>query len=296
MRATLLSIDSSILSVDCVEFFALLLKLQILRLDILRLDVLAAGCPVVGREMLATGFPNDCFLLVIPSQRASADLYALALLLVFLHLLIVTSLLTSSTLIQILRFSSQLLIVMTSSLLLIASSRMYADVITAVSRFLSISNADVNVAAPIDSSILSVDCVEFFALLLKLQILRLDILCLDVLASGCLVVGREMLATGFPNDCFLLVIPSQRASADLYALALLLVFLHLMIVTSLLTSSTLIQLLRFSSQLLIVMTSSLLLIASSRMYADVITAVSRFLSISNADVNIAARSFLQYMC
>ncbi|KZV17952.1 hypothetical protein F511_10781 [Dorcoceras hygrometricum] len=26
----------------------------------LRLDVLAAGCPVVGREMLATGFPNDC--------------------------------------------------------------------------------------------------------------------------------------------------------------------------------------------------------------------------------------------
>ncbi|KZV44030.1 hypothetical protein F511_05313 [Dorcoceras hygrometricum] len=32
------AIDSSILSVDCVEFFALLLKLQILRLDILRLD------------------------------------------------------------------------------------------------------------------------------------------------------------------------------------------------------------------------------------------------------------------
>ncbi|KZV33552.1 hypothetical protein F511_33998 [Dorcoceras hygrometricum] len=32
------------------------------------------GCPVVGREMLATGFHNDCFLLVIPSQRASADL------------------------------------------------------------------------------------------------------------------------------------------------------------------------------------------------------------------------------
>ncbi|KZV50445.1 hypothetical protein F511_33772 [Dorcoceras hygrometricum] len=32
------AIDSSILSVDCVEFFALLLKIQILRLDILRLD------------------------------------------------------------------------------------------------------------------------------------------------------------------------------------------------------------------------------------------------------------------
>ncbi|KZV37977.1 hypothetical protein F511_09797 [Dorcoceras hygrometricum] len=51
-----------------------------------------------------------------------------------------------------------------------------------------------------------------------------------------------------------------------------------------------------SNHLLIVMTSSLLLIASSRMYADVITAVSRFLSISNADINVAARSFLQYMC
>ncbi|KZV41661.1 hypothetical protein F511_21522 [Dorcoceras hygrometricum] len=45
-------------------------------------------------------------------------------------------------------FTYHLLIVMTSSLLLIASFRMYADVITAVSRFLSISNADVNVAAP----------------------------------------------------------------------------------------------------------------------------------------------------
>ncbi|KZV07033.1 hypothetical protein F511_45486 [Dorcoceras hygrometricum] len=56
----------------------------------------------------------------------TADSYALALLLVFLHLLIV----------------------MMSSLLLIASFRMYADVITAVSRFLSISNADVNVTAP----------------------------------------------------------------------------------------------------------------------------------------------------
>ncbi|KZV37978.1 hypothetical protein F511_09798 [Dorcoceras hygrometricum] len=51
-----------------------------------------------------------------------------------------------------------------------------------------------------------------------------------------------------------------------------------------------------SNHLLIVMTSSLLLIASSRMYADVSTAVSRFLSISNADINVAARSFLQYMC
>ncbi|KZV49592.1 hypothetical protein F511_15452 [Dorcoceras hygrometricum] len=47
--------------------------------------------------------------------------------------------------------------------------------------------------------------------------------------------------------------------------------------TSLLMSSPLIQLLRSSSQLLIVMTSSLLLIASSRIYADVITADSRFL-------------------
>ncbi|KZV27838.1 hypothetical protein F511_38246 [Dorcoceras hygrometricum] len=67
-------------------------------------------------------------------------------------------------------------------------------------------------------------------------------------------------------------------------------------------NAVLIQLLRFFSLLivafallLIVMTSSLLLIASSSMYADVITAVSRFLSISNADVNVAARSFLQYM-
>ncbi|KZV33595.1 grr1 family protein [Dorcoceras hygrometricum] len=103
---------------------------------------------------------------------------------------------------------------------------------------------------------------------------------LEVLATaGCPVVGREMLETGFPNDCAPAELTSSSKCDDITA--------DVIIADS--RSCT-------SSQLLIVMTSSLLLIASSRIYADVITAVSRFLSISNADVNVAARSFLQYMC
>ncbi|KZV29774.1 hypothetical protein F511_17617 [Dorcoceras hygrometricum] len=35
--------------------------------------MLAAGCPVVGREMLATGFPNDCFLLIVMSLLISSS-------------------------------------------------------------------------------------------------------------------------------------------------------------------------------------------------------------------------------
>ncbi|KZV16716.1 hypothetical protein F511_01672 [Dorcoceras hygrometricum] len=49
--------------------------------------------------------------------------------------------------------SSQLLIVMTSSLLLIASSRIYADVITTDSQFLSISNADDRALAALPKAI-----------------------------------------------------------------------------------------------------------------------------------------------
>ncbi|KZV51688.1 hypothetical protein F511_30101 [Dorcoceras hygrometricum] len=46
-------------------------------------------------------------------------------------------------------------------------------------------------------------------------------------------------------------------------------------------------------QLYLMLTSSLLLIASSSRHADVIVADSRFLPISNADVIVAAHSFLQ---
>ncbi|KZV49170.1 hypothetical protein F511_04439 [Dorcoceras hygrometricum] len=166
----------------------------------LRLDVLAAGFPVVGREMLATGFPNDCakpssesyegktlsyqlmqttsfcnrqlqtptagctvngyfYCLLVSLERSTCWFLARNHLLNltkakrcrfnlckrhrfaianFKHQLLVVLRLDTSctTSLHLLRFSSQLLIMMTSSLLLIASSRIYADVITADSRFL----------------------------------------------------------------------------------------------------------------------------------------------------------------
>ncbi|KZV20538.1 hypothetical protein F511_31692 [Dorcoceras hygrometricum] len=64
-----------------------------------------------------------------------------------------------------------------------------------------------------------------------------------------------------------------------------------------LSLALLFQLLIAFAQLLIVMTSLLmsssLFVASSSRHADVMVAESRFLSISNADVIVAARSFFQ---
>ncbi|KZV25574.1 hypothetical protein F511_31158 [Dorcoceras hygrometricum] len=134
--------------------------------------------------------------------------------------------------------------------------------------------------------------VEYTSLLLRLDVnncsLRLD--CKQLItASGCKPLftasGYKQLFTASGCTSYLLItcdcwLSTQRASDESIERRL---FLHCYI-------------LRFSTHLLILMTSSLLLIASSIMYADVITAVSRFLSISNADVNVAARSFLQYMC
>ncbi|KZV51455.1 hypothetical protein F511_25035 [Dorcoceras hygrometricum] len=155
------AIDSSILSVDCVEW----------------LNVLAAGCPVVGREMLATGFPNDWLDQAMSYQLIQTTSFAMhprlvdyiTVALVWMHcscLLVslerstccldptadTSSLsapaelsssadcddITADVIIADSRSctSCQLLIVMTSSLLLIASSRIYADVITADSRIL----------------------------------------------------------------------------------------------------------------------------------------------------------------
>ncbi|KZV57341.1 hypothetical protein F511_14942 [Dorcoceras hygrometricum] len=83
--------------------------------------MLVAGCPVVGREMLATGFPNDWFLAtgilrLVPSCTTS--LY----------------LLRSSSQLRITDFFQSAML--TSTLLHAASSSRHADVINAESRFL----------------------------------------------------------------------------------------------------------------------------------------------------------------
>ncbi|KZV14163.1 hypothetical protein F511_44286 [Dorcoceras hygrometricum] len=128
-----------------------------------------------------------------------------------------------------------------------------------------------------------------------------------MLAAGCPVVGREMLATRFPNDCT----KAKRCRIHLskrHRFAIANFKYHLLVNSSLRldTSSctTSLYLLRFSSQLLIafaqlliVMTSLLmsssLFEASSSRHVDGMDAESRFLSISNANAIVAARSFFQ---
>ncbi|KZV32476.1 hypothetical protein F511_36946 [Dorcoceras hygrometricum] len=88
MHDLISAIDSSILSVDCVEWLNILQQIvqqlfaQLLSFLCHNTSRNSFGCPVIGREMLATGFPNDCCLLVIlrrstcwfsSSQRASAE-------------------------------------------------------------------------------------------------------------------------------------------------------------------------------------------------------------------------------
>ncbi|KZV55801.1 hypothetical protein F511_20530 [Dorcoceras hygrometricum] len=160
------------------------------------LEVLeTAGCPVVGREMLATGFPNDWL-----DQTMSYQLIQTHRLLCILDWLIILHCCC-------VWMAKRCRINLSKRHRAIAKIPSAGCTATGYFFFYDVASYLASLHNTTDSFCLTADCCSLLLIVMTSSLLltAISIICADVItavtsSSGCPVVGREVLATGFPND------------------------------------------------------------------------------------------------